>query len=379
MMGVSLHLAEEGGVVAMPGHRRSDNDERCIISRKRRRRGVLLLASAAILTSTVDGYLSSCSLSNPSQYQECRPFGRNLHSLQSTSSAAVSSGHHDHADDHGSQSLFNVGYDAKSIISYYDQRPWEVGLRLNMLGLPLLGWYFGLLTDRALKIDGKESTQRKRGAELREHLVRSRSVAWIKSGQALSLRPDLLKSKILAEELGKLVDSVGSFPDVDAFAIMKDELRDMYPKVKRAKKLESSSATRSSGKRTRLSRLVESDPLLSMFEFYNDARSVASASIGQVYKARIRRGPVLEAAIGKEAAKHWGGMTVAIKIQRPDVAASAALDMYLIRRTSMWLSKFRGGDVVGELILRNSDMRIDSQCVNVSNRRYVRTAVVWGA
>ena len=33
-------------------------------------------------------------------------------------------------------------------------------------------------------------------------------------------------------------------------------------------------------------------------------------------------------------------------IQRPDVGASAALDMYLIRRTAMWLSKFRGGDVI---------------------------------
>jgi len=269
-----------------------------------------------------------------------------VQSLQSTSSsAALSSGHL--SGDDGSQSLFkHVGYDAKSIINYYDQRPWEVGLRLNMLGLPLLGWYFGLLTDNLLKIDGKESTERKRGAELREHLVRSKSVALIKSGQALSLRPDLLKSKIWAEELGRLVDSVGSFSDLDAFAIMKDELGDIYPKVKRAKKLESSSFTRRSGKRTRLSRLVESDPLLSMFEFYNDARSVASASIGQVYKARIRRGPVLEAAIGKEAAKRWGGVTVAVKIQRPDVAASAALDMYLIRRTTMWLSKFRGGDVV---------------------------------
>lgn len=33
----------------------------------------------------------------------------------------------------------SVGYDAKSIINFYDRRPWEIGLRLNMLGLPLLG------------------------------------------------------------------------------------------------------------------------------------------------------------------------------------------------------------------------------------------------
>ena len=38
--------------------------------------------------------------------------------------------------------------------------------------------------------------QRKRGSQLREILVRSGSVALIKSGQALSLRPDLLKNKI---------------------------------------------------------------------------------------------------------------------------------------------------------------------------------------
>eukprot|EP00804_Cyclotella_cryptica_P022183 CCRYP_011641-RD/>CCRYP_011641-RD protein AED:0.20 eAED:0.20 QI:0/0.66/0.57/1/0.66/0.57/7/4176/642 len=183
-----------------------------------------------------------------------------------------------------------------------------------MLGLPLLGWYIGLLTDKLLKIDSKESVERKRGAELRMHLVRSRSVALIKSGQALSLRPDLLKSKIWAEELGKLVDEVGSFPDLEAMKIIQDEL--------------------------------SNDPVLSLFEFYNDCRVVASASIGQVYKARIRRGAALEAAIGKVEAAKWGGKTVAIKIQRPDVAASASLDMYLIRRTAMWLSKFRGGDIV---------------------------------
>ncbi|KAL7522120.1 hypothetical protein ACHAWX_006807 [Stephanocyclus meneghinianus] len=246
-------------------------------------------------------------------------------------------------------SLFNVGYDANAIINFYDRRPWVVGIRLNMLGLPLLGWYIGLLTDKLLKIDGKESVERKRGAELRMHLVRSRSVALIKSGQALSLRPDLLKSKIWAEELGKLVDEVGSFPDLEAMKIMQDELSDLLPRIRPVKPVESSAKKKYTGKitkSTRLIRLVENDPVLSLFEFYNDCRVIASASIGQVYKARIRRGAALEAAIGKAEAAKWGGKTVAIKIQRPDVAASASLDMYLIRRTAMWLSKFRGGDIV---------------------------------
>jgi len=248
-----------------------------------------------------------------------------------------------------STSLFNVGYDANAIINFYDKRPWEVGLRLNMLGLPLLGWYLGLVADSVLKVDGNESVERRRGEELRMSLVRSKSVALIKSGQALSLRPDLLKSKVWAEELGKLVDEVGSFPDFDAYNIMREELSDLLPKIKNVRRADSKKTKQKTGRRekkTRLSRLVESDPVLSLFEFYNDYRVVASASIGQVYKARIRRGPALEAAIGKAAAARWGGKTVAIKIQRPDVAASAALDMYLIRRTAMWLSKFRGGDIV---------------------------------
>lgn len=54
------------------------------------------------------------------------------------SSAPAVNGLAAHEHSH-STSLFNVGYDSKSIINFYDQRPWEVGLRLNMLGLPLLG------------------------------------------------------------------------------------------------------------------------------------------------------------------------------------------------------------------------------------------------
>lgn len=101
------------------------------------------------------------------------------------------------------------------------------------------------------------------------------------------------------------------------------------------------------GDLSKVERLAASDPILSLFEFSNSNRAVASASIGQVYKARIKRGPALEAAIGKVEASKWGGKTVAIKVQRPDVAAAASLDMYLLRRTALWLSKIRGGDLIG--------------------------------
>lgn len=206
-----------------------------------------------------------------------------------------------------------------------------------------------LLWDRATGVSEDETIQRQRGAELREHLVASKSVALIKSGQALSLRPDLIRNKYWAEELGKLVDAVGAFSDAQAMKIMRSELSDLVPNVEKSKSSWISEANQRNKRQqpwtNSLQKMVESDPILSLFEFYNDYKAVASASIGQVYKARIRRGKQLEAAIGAAQASIWGGRLVAIKVQRPDVEGSASLDMYLLRRTAMWLSKVRGGNL----------------------------------
>lgn len=73
-----------------------------------------------------------------------------------------------------------TGFDAKSILDFYDRRPLQVGWRLNSLGFPLLGWYLGLLSDKALGLSENPNVMRKRGTELRQHLVRSQSVALIK-------------------------------------------------------------------------------------------------------------------------------------------------------------------------------------------------------
>lgn len=214
------------------------------------------------------------------------------------------------------------------------------------------GWYWGLLWDKALGVSDIVTVQRQRGVELREHLVASQSVALIKSGQALSLRPDLIRNRYWADELGKLVDAVGAFSDVQAMNIIRVELRDLLPRLERTKSSWQTEANErkqrinTGGRQNgRLPPMVESDPILSLFDFDNDYRAVASASIGQVYKARIRKGKQLEAAIGTQQASLWGGQVVAIKVQRPDVEASASLDMYLLRRTAMWLSKVRGGNL----------------------------------
>lgn len=240
-----------------------------------------------------------------------------------------------------------TGYDSRAIEEFYDMRPLQVAWRLNSVGFPLLGWYLRLLLDKMLGFDDNVMVQRQRGKELRSHLVASKSVALIKSGQALSLRPDLIRNRYWAEELGRLVDAVGSFSDVEAMKIIRNELDDIAQRLKVSKATWKDEANQRSKKLKNLSRLqkmVESDPVLSLFYFYDNV-AYASASIGQVYKARIRKGKQLEAAIGPKEAAIWGGRDVAIKVQRPDVEASASLDMYLLRRTAMWLSKVRGGNL----------------------------------
>ena len=53
---------------------------------------------------------------------------------------------------------------------------------------------------------------------------------------------------------------------------------------------------------------------------------VASASLGQVYKGRLR--------------DYYGGGEVAVKVQRPSVQASVALDLLLMRRFAAFCQTF---------------------------------------
>ena len=79
------------------------------------------------------------------------------------------------------------GYDSLQINKTYDAKFFTIAYRLNILGVPLLFWYFRLLMDKkVLKRDRDPSIQRLRGVELRNILVQSGSVAFIKTGQGKS-------------------------------------------------------------------------------------------------------------------------------------------------------------------------------------------------
>lgn len=106
----------------------------------------------------------------------------------------------------------------------------------------------------------------------------------IKVGQALSVRPDLIPEEY-STALSSLQDRVPPFPSDEAKVMLEKQLGPVGMKK---------------------------------FTKIDLDKPVASASIGQVYKATAR----LDDGTEKE---------VAIKIQRPDVMAEIALDLHIVR------------------------------------------------
>ena len=128
----------------------------------------------------------------------------------------------------------------------------------------------------------REERYRKRATELR-HLLVDLGPAFIKSGQMLSIRPDLLPPAAVYE-LQKLCDAVPSYPTADALRLIQSEL---------------------------------GVPASEVFTGLDESSlPIAAASLGQVYRCRMRE----------------SGEEVALKVQRPDMIRAVSLDLYLARR-----------------------------------------------
>jgi predicted unusual protein kinase regulating ubiquinone biosynthesis (AarF/ABC1/UbiB family) len=150
-------------------------------------------------------------------------------------------------------------------------------VRNFQIAVPLGYWAVLVVVDY---LSGKSKSNRRiRAAQLRS-AISDLGPAIIKGGQALASRPDLMPSEYL-EELQKLQDDVPRFSNAKAFATVEDELKIRFEDV---------------------FELVEPEP-------------IAAASIGQVYKARLRE----------------NGDVVALKIQRPGCEEVIALDLYVLR------------------------------------------------
>jgi predicted unusual protein kinase regulating ubiquinone biosynthesis (AarF/ABC1/UbiB family) len=115
-------------------------------------------------------------------------------------------------------------YNGDAIEAYYAARPWEVTDRLANIGPPLVAWWVQTQVDNRTRNFVPEKVAHAfntaRAAELKDLLAKSGSVTFIKSGQALSLRQDLVKNAEYVRELTKLQDEVGTFPNAVAMQII---------------------------------------------------------------------------------------------------------------------------------------------------------------
>ena len=176
-------------------------------------------------------------------------------------------------------------YDPQAIAAKFRYRPWQIIWRAMVVV-----WFFGnfvihLLFDKWTKQEAKNKS--KRAQELRQVLTRL-GPTFIKVGQALSTRPDLIRKDFL-DELIKLQDQLPPFDNRIAFDIIESELgcylEDAY-------------------------REISPNP-------------VAAASLGQVYRAVL-----------------YSGEEVAVKVQRPNLLPLLNLDLCLMRWLAGWLAPF---------------------------------------
>lgn len=169
-------------------------------------------------------------------------------------------------------------YDFGRIRSYWQRRPFQLISRFVEAGLKVGGYTFQLKLDELLNRSDEMRPQR--AVEARE-LITDLGVTFIKIAQVWASRPDILPKEYL-KEYEKLLEQVRPFG------------KDLALETLRR------------GENGRPAIELFSD--LSVFD-----EPVASASVGQVYKATLN------------------GKPVAVKVQRPDVREQSTLDLYVIR------------------------------------------------
>ena len=140
-------------------------------------------------------------------------------------------------------------YNPDAIKRYYLWRPWKI-LGRSLQVTFLFGWFvWGIQLDKSM--GQTELNLPLRAMQLRK-LLTHLGPTFIKIGQALSTRPDLVRQDYL-EQLTLLQDQVPAFPTEQAFAIIERELN-----------------------------CIVEDAFQEI-----SAKPVAAASLGQVYKGRL--------------------------------------------------------------------------------------------
>jgi predicted unusual protein kinase regulating ubiquinone biosynthesis (AarF/ABC1/UbiB family) len=198
--------------------------------------------------------------------------------------------------------LFLDGYDVRANFNQKAFNRWQENARLagrwGQLRVRARGVFYRVLDRliRALRYvifrgaegsDAKETRLAKQAVWLRENLIKL-GPTFIKIGQALGTRADLLPLAYV-QELATLQDQVPAFSTSEAFARIEAELgkplHECFPEI--------------------------------------DSEPVASASLGQVYRARLS-----------------SGHEVAVKVQRPNLDQIISFDIAILYRLVKLINRF---------------------------------------
>ncbi|EKX31985.1 protein kinase, ABC-1 [Guillardia theta CCMP2712] len=180
-------------------------------------------------------------------------------------------------------------YEPDLLKDYYRKRPGIVLARLVQVMTAASGFFLPLVLDAITGNIEKNDVIRTR--KLREILT-SLGPFFIKLGQALAIRPDILSPQAMYE-LQRLCDKVPAFDNDLAMRTMESELGVRVTDV-----------------------FSELSP-----------QPIAAASLGQVYRGVLRK----------------DGATVAVKVQRPFVLETVSLDLYLMREAAQLADSLKLG------------------------------------
>ena len=178
-----------------------------------------------------------------------------------------------------------LSYDPDAITRIYAGHPQRLIRRLWQtlvpIGLYLLGVGFDWISG-ALNIKDRARARARECAELLAQL----GPAFIKAGQALSTRPDIVPP-LLLEELAQLQDQLPGFDSALAMACIEEDLG------------------------------APVDAIFSQL----DREPISAASLGQVHRGRLHNGE-----------------RVAVKVQRPGLREQITLDLYIVRNIAAWMN-----------------------------------------
>ncbi len=177
-----------------------------------------------------------------------------------------------------------LNYDPETISKIYQKNPKRLLKRLWQTLIPIFAYIFSVGWDKVTGKLKKERQARFRAKELTNLLVEL-GPAFVKAGQALSTRPDIIPS-ILLEELSELQDQLPGFDGNKAMELIEEDLN-----------------------------LKIDEIFLSI-----DKEPISAASLGQVHKAILKNQEI-----------------VAVKVQRPGLREQITLDLYIVRNIAYWL------------------------------------------